>query len=173
MLTWLMGILLWKSDWRKTAAVSLCFLFDRDDQVCADGESARSNPTVQVLPASRAQQEVPARGRRGALLPEPQKRPGGGPSLLIFYWFYSGWDVDVFIMQMWHHCGVCSNCLVSSVRLWSTKTLSWSTVSTPLCSSWLQSQRTRSVPHKVWRPSLKMWWHTETHNMKHDPKLLL
>lgn len=49
-----------------------------DDQVCADGEPAGSDQTVQVLPGSGAQQEGPARSWRGALLLEPQERPGKG-----------------------------------------------------------------------------------------------
>lgn len=55
----------------------------RDDQVRADGEPAGSDPTVQVLPAGGAQQEVSAGDRRGALLPEPPERAGGGPLSLI------------------------------------------------------------------------------------------
>lgn len=48
----------------------------RDDQVCADGEPAGSDQTVQVLPASGAQQEGPAGGWRGSVLLEPQERAG-------------------------------------------------------------------------------------------------
>lgn len=47
-----------------------------DDQVRAHGEPAGSDQAVPVLPASGAEPEDPAGGRRGPLLPEPQEGRG-------------------------------------------------------------------------------------------------
>lgn len=61
---------------RTASAVSFVCAGREDDQVCADGEPAGSDQTVQVLPTCGAQQEGPAGGGRGPLLLEPQERSG-------------------------------------------------------------------------------------------------
>lgn len=159
--------------WRQQLwALPSCSQAGRDDQVCADGEPAGSDQTVQVLPASGAQQEGPAGGWRGALLLEPQERAGNGPSIPPLFGLFllflvvmgicgsfhriSLMNLVFSIMQICEQCGVSSNCLVFSVPLWSTKTLSWFTVSTPLCSSWSQSQRMRSVTQVTIYQGLKV-----------------
>lgn len=84
----------------------------RDDQVCADGEPAGSDQTVPVLPGSGAQQEGPARSGRGALLLEPQERPGNGHIISGLFVCFPLFLVKIGISSSFHRMLLRKSCFL-------------------------------------------------------------